>query len=160
MSAVCAACLGNITNGEQFRLVGTEVFHRVCAAQIGTHESAGNKQRRQLAELERRIAARDTTIVTQRGQLEQLQRQLLELRVREHATAQRAQQANDALDNIRDRAAEMQATIDQRTSERDKARQDLALSLLPPLKEKAHDPRDDGEIRFSLLEIDGDPPKK
>ena len=159
MAVVCAYCLGVLTTGEPFLFAGTEVFHRECVKEHGTTESVGNKQRRQLAQLEQRqaqtqttinrleaaVAERDRTLATRTQQVQQLRDEL------DDANLARTVMAEQIQELVRERT--------QLTSERDKARQDLALAQLPPARPKMHDPRDDTEIRFSLLEIDEPPPK-
>lgn len=157
MAATCAYCLSPITNGENFSLAGTEVFHRACVAEHGIHDSVGNKQRRQLSSFELRHTQTQATVTRLHNQAAQAEHRVSQRDLTIERLRTELDDANVARTLMAEQLSDAKAELARVIAERDKARQDLALAQLPPVQPRV-DPTlqgmDDAEIRFSLLDLD------
>lgn len=162
MARSCAACLSPIDQGDKFVLSGTEVFHRRCAGNID--RSIGQRQKQEIIRLRAEVAreradaakfkidAQEEKNTAERfidrlhqseGAHSSTARQLEAERVQNRALSAARSQAQRELDTARAEIQRLQIAALER-----------ATSAIPePVKPK--DTRDDTEIRFSLLELDG-----
>lgn len=156
MAAVCAGCMQPIVTGDNFALSGTEVFHRSCLAREGSVESIGNRQRRQLASLEQRHLQVQNTLTRHADTVAEKDRIIAQRNQRVSVLTQQLEDANATRDILASTNNALRGERDRLVKEVELARQEVALAHLPPAQSKiAPDPRDDAEIRFSMLEIDG-----
>lgn len=146
MSPFCAACGHPFVARVDVRLAGSEAVHASCVGR----ETALQRMRRALADLEPRIALLKAEQAAQHGETT---RSLMEVtRARgdlRRAIAER-EQANALL-------VEVRAQRDAAIRERDAARTELATarkSQSPTQEVSEQDERTATEIRFSLLELD------
>lgn len=171
MSATCAACLGPIAKGQPFVLEGTEVFHRTrrCVAAIERSNAtqlklAVQKLRSESLSLRQeaaneRIKAQhlDTTITDLKQEIARLKtdRTNETERVRTEQAMRRSAERSYA--DVGQRHRETLAQLDAMRAENARLQAELlrrATDQLPVPQESDH--RDPTEIRFSLLELDGD----
>lgn len=143
--------MGAIVTGSPFVLAGTEVFHTVCATTQGTHNSIAARQGKAIAELRihNENISTDLRIIKNRVQDEMK---------RAHDALEDAQEAEASwrrrYQEARNEWSVMQAEVQRLRRELEEARAlrvDANTPVLP-----APDTRDATEIRFSLLELDGD----
>lgn len=168
-NATCAACEAPIGKGDKFVLSGSEVFHRRCSSQIERSRltrayQEASTQTHRAHRLEDRVRRLTSDLDEHRAlvasYLEQIQRlkdRVEQERKRGENEHHRAEAANHELGaayltrtRLRQEVDQLQAEVTRLQAERVRVATE-AIVVVPAAKQ---DPRDDAEIRFSLLDLD------
>ena len=174
--AQCAGCRQPIVKNQPFAIWGTEVFHRQpqCIAQI--RSSVGTEQKLALKRLEQEILRERREAADARVQAQNAEQDaaLAESKYRKQVDEteiyrerwKHAKSTNNMLANSRNQLADRNLELERELSDakttiatREVEIARLRNELLKHATDKipvpqTADPRDDAEIRFSLLEID------
>lgn len=155
MPAICAICLQPITTGNDVRVSGTEVMHRGCA--MSGRETIGQRQQRQLAELQGALVAAQEGERRQTASLQQERRRAANSERSARLADERVDNAGAERDEAVSRQVRAEIARDTAIRERDAARADLAKRTSVPevaSSTPVDDQQDATMIRFGLLELD------